>query len=250
MYNNMSIEESIIPCHRECWGPVHGKNGHSVQIFGDITFLSNRLRGFAWCEGDGEEHSLIRRSNQHIPLFFYVDKNNEDLAGQFQGMGYEVPEMVRSTKNLENLNLSETITIKRVTPGDAGKTRTWCSIVAGTSRDSFVQVQEFVGPLAPLDNFYFFIGYWGTTPVATSLLVLGEKPFGALYFVHTHEYFRKRGLGLAVSQIALEQAGQAGYDEVILTSTPMARSLYPKLGFKTRRTFLEFYLPPAPTSTR
>lgn len=66
-----------------------------------------------------------------------------------------------------------------------------------------------------------------------------------IYGVATKPEARGLGLARALTLRALHQARREGYDLAVLHSTPMAQSLYEKIGFRTYRSFRIFAPPGA-----
>jgi ribosomal protein S18 acetylase RimI-like enzyme len=79
-------------------------------------------------------------------------------------------------------------------------------------------------------------------PVAKAFLNLAAGAAG-LYGVATKPEARGPGLARTLTLEALDAARQAGYQLGVLHSTPMARSLYEKIGFRTIEPFRVFAPP-------
>jgi ribosomal protein S18 acetylase RimI-like enzyme len=79
-------------------------------------------------------------------------------------------------------------------------------------------------------------------PVAKVVLCLGAGVAG-IYGVATKPEARGQGLARILTVEALRGARQGGYDRGVLHSTPMARSLYEKIGFRTYSLFRVFAPP-------
>lgn len=79
-------------------------------------------------------------------------------------------------------------------------------------------------------------------PVAKAVLCLGAGVAG-IYGVATKPEARGLGLARILTLQALREARQGGYDRAVLHSTPMARSLYEKIGFRTYSPF-RIFAPP------
>jgi len=89
-----------------------------------------------------------------------------------------------------------------------------------------------------------YVGYLRDSPVVTATTyVRGDYLYVAL--VATLPEFRSRGYGQAITNYSIQEARKAsGLERVILHATPMARSIYEKLGFKSVTTF-PMFLPAA-----
>jgi GNAT superfamily N-acetyltransferase len=89
-----------------------------------------------------------------------------------------------------------------------------------------------------------YVGFLNDTPVATSTTYVRSN---CLYvaLVATQPEFRKRGLARGITSYSVEQAERAsGLQRTLLHATPMARSIYESLGFRTVTTF-PMFLPAA-----
>jgi len=89
-----------------------------------------------------------------------------------------------------------------------------------------------------------YVGFLNDTPVATSTTYVRSN---CLYvaLVATRPEFRKRGLAKEITGYSVEQAQKAsGLQRTLLHATPMARSIYESLGFRTVTTF-PMFLPAA-----
>jgi ribosomal protein S18 acetylase RimI-like enzyme len=89
-----------------------------------------------------------------------------------------------------------------------------------------------------------YVGFLNDTPVATaSTYVRSNCLYVAL--VATRPDFRQRGLARKITSHSVEQAHAAsGLQRTLLHATPMARSIYESLGFRTVTTF-PMFLPAA-----
>jgi len=89
-----------------------------------------------------------------------------------------------------------------------------------------------------------YVGFLNDTPVATSTTYVRPN---CLYvaLVATRPDFRKRGLAKRITSYSVKQAQKAsGLRRTLLHATPMARSIYESLGFRTVTTF-PMFLPAA-----
>jgi len=94
------------------------------------------------------------------------------------------------------------------------------------------------------ENCFGYVGFFQDTPVATSTTYVRD---GYLYvaLVATLPKFRARGLAKAITSYSISAARQAsGLQRTILHATPMAKSIYESLGFRTVTTF-PMFLPAA-----
>lgn len=104
---------------------------------------------------------------------------------------------------------------------------------------------ELKHPEALLDDFEFFVAEdTGTGQLLGTIALLrpgrdqgGQIAQDELYFrlLATHPSARGRGIGIALTQFALDQAAQRGQRAVVMNSGPVmvgAHALYRKLGFR------------------
>lgn len=86
--------------------------------------------------------------------------------------------------------------------------------------------------LAQKERLVNVLAWCDDQPVAAgSLWVDGET--AGLYNIVTHETFRGRGIGAAVTAMLMEQGRARGCTEAILHATEMALPVYERLGFET-----------------
>jgi GNAT superfamily N-acetyltransferase len=76
-----------------------------------------------------------------------------------------------------------------------------------------------------------FLAYFEEEPVATALLFLHKETAG-IYFVSTRPVYRRRGIGLALTNASMQYARRAGYKYSILQSSPAGLRVYIQAGFK------------------
>jgi GNAT superfamily N-acetyltransferase len=75
------------------------------------------------------------------------------------------------------------------------------------------------------------VGVVDDAPVATATLFFTAGVAG-LYFVSTVPAMRGRGIGAAISRVALVAARDLGYRVAVLGSSPMGYGVYERLGFR------------------
>ena len=76
-----------------------------------------------------------------------------------------------------------------------------------------------------------FLAYCEGKPVATSLLFTHNHSAG-IYYVSTLPAYRNKGLGLIITQAAMQAAKEGGFKDVILQATPLGAKVYARAGFK------------------
>ncbi len=84
-----------------------------------------------------------------------------------------------------------------------------------------------------------YVGLHRGEPVAVAGSFLGATAFG-IHSVATVPEVRGRGLGTAITLVALEDARRAGYRRAVLRSTTAAQNLYRRLGFRERSVFRDY----------
>lgn len=80
------------------------------------------------------------------------------------------------------------------------------------------------------DPWRHYLGLLDGTPVATTTIFLGAGVAG-VYFVMTVPEARRRGIGAAITDAALREAGDVA-EYGVLGSSPAGRSVYAGLGFR------------------
>ena len=103
--------------------------------------------------------------------------------------------------------------------------------------------------LPPDPHWVYHLGFLDGQPVATSATFLHAGVAG-LYTICTLPGARGRGIGGAITQLALLHAAALGYRVSVLQATPMGFPVYRRLGFETRAVFHEYeWTPPQPTKS-
>jgi ribosomal protein S18 acetylase RimI-like enzyme len=90
------------------------------------------------------------------------------------------------------------------------------------------------------EDCFGYVGYFNGSPVATST-TYARKGYLYVALVATLPEFRSRSFAKAITIHSINEAGKSsGFQRTILHATPMARSLYESLGFRTVTTFPMF----------
>lgn len=77
---------------------------------------------------------------------------------------------------------------------------------------------------------YFYLGFWGMLPVATSFLFKGKTSAG-VYLVSTLKTYRKKGIGKNMTFICLKKAKELKCKKVDIQATDFGFQIYKSLGF-------------------
>ncbi|MHB8138703.1 MAG: GNAT family N-acetyltransferase [Smithellaceae bacterium] len=95
------------------------------------------------------------------------------------------------------------------------------------------QYRQFIDTfdLSPGSPQKYYLASFNGKPVATSLLFLHENA-GGIYFVSTLAQYRKKGIGLAVTQATMGAAKHAGAQYATLQSSPDGIHIYQQAGFQ------------------
>jgi ribosomal protein S18 acetylase RimI-like enzyme len=80
--------------------------------------------------------------------------------------------------------------------------------------------------------FEHFVARWQGEPCAISTLLSANHGAG-IYHVTTLPAYRGRGLGKALTLVAMQSAREGGYEDAILFATPSGFPIYEQLGFTT-----------------
>jgi GNAT superfamily N-acetyltransferase len=88
-------------------------------------------------------------------------------------------------------------------------------------------------------NSALFVGYVGSEPVATSILLATGKVAG-IYWVATIEGFRRRGYAEALTWAALEAGLERGCRLGSLQASEMGRPVYERMGFEQTASYTNF----------
>lgn len=95
-----------------------------------------------------------------------------------------------------------------------------------------LHVERVVGLFEKGDlPFRFYLGYLDAMPVSCGWLLLG-KEYASIYNIGTRRFARKKGAATQMMQRLIADAKREGYDKVLLTALPEAKSIYERLGFR------------------
>ncbi|MDQ7824905.1 MAG: GNAT family N-acetyltransferase [Candidatus Eremiobacteraeota bacterium] len=120
------------------------------------------------------------------------------------------------------------------------------------------RLPEFIG--LAFYSFFFMLGFKTTTPWRNYIAFQEGKPVGissmslcngiaGIWNVGIIPEARRHGIGTLLTAIPLQEARRLGYRIAILTSTPVGRSVYERMGFREYCSFSLYVLePPSPPS--
>ena len=175
-----------------------------------------------------------------VPALWWVGPLTEpdDLPEYLERHGFhheeDVPWLARSLGDLPGPTAESELRVETVTGPELQEA--WLEAIgAGFGQNDRVEgamarLAEAVGYGAQA-KWIRFVGFLGSRPVASSGLMLAAGVAG-IYNVATEPRFRRRGYGAAMTMEALRVGRDRGYRLAVLGSSPMARSLYERLGFR------------------
>ncbi|MFP4529309.1 MAG: GNAT family N-acetyltransferase [Candidatus Kapaibacterium sp.] len=130
------------------------------------------------------------------------------------------------------------------------KLKDWVKVLSEVQELTFESIGKFMeveikAGYEPDSPFLRWVGYIDGAPVCTSALFTGRGVPG-IYYVVTLDEFRGRGLGRAITAVALLRAHEAGHKICVLQSSQMGYPLYKKMGFREKCKFHQYILPEKP----
>lgn len=108
--------------------------------------------------------------------------------------------------------------------------REWLTIVEAELMGNQPLNADVFNNLLENKDCYFFLGYEGKQPVATSFLFVKEKSAG-VYLVSTKKSYRKKGFGQEITRQCLLKAKEFKCEHVHLQATKLGTGVYKSLGF-------------------
>lgn len=181
--------------------------------------------------------------SQRLP-FFLVDWQNGSTPGldeylnskkirwaHFKGM----PCMSRGLDDMPELTLPKEVEIVSVqSQQDQAE---WLNVLMEGFEEPEPSRQDFQQYLAnslaeAKPVFEHFLARWQGKSCAISTL-LNARHWAGIYHVTTLPAYRGRGLGKALTLVAMQSALEGGYKDVILFATPSGLPIYEQLKFKT-----------------
>lgn len=132
-----------------------------------------------------------------------------------------------------------TLTIARVR--DEAALRTWEQVLAsgfGEGEREAAWTAEMYRRIGLGDNtpWRHYLGLLDDAAVATASMFVHERTAG-IYFVFTVEGYRRRGIGAAITLVALHEGRALGARIGVLGASPLGYGVYQRLGFREYCTF-------------
>lgn len=246
-----AIEDNILACYKGIARHLGGRFVESEQVAWFTTGRRSLLRFNAVLRTVAASPAELRRVadpildtflTQNLP-FFWVDWPPGDapgLADHLRATGlsllcFSSPAMVRRLDHLPAVVLPDGVEVVRV--HTAQDQADWLAVLMAGSEEPEAARADFgqylAGPLAePQSELEHFVARWDGEPCAISTLLAAPLVAG-IYHVTTLPAYRGRGLGRALTLVAMHSAQRAGYAAALLFATPSGFPLYQRLGFAT-----------------
>jgi GNAT superfamily N-acetyltransferase len=180
--------------------------------------------------------------SHHLPFFWadYPPGSTPGLGLHLAPRGVhlaakDMPAMQRSLEGLPSFHLPEQVEITEVR--SLQDQIDWLEVhMLGfeepeTAREDFQQYLHHSQTESP-SVWRHFLARWKGEPCAISTLLCAPKAAG-IYHVTTLPAYRSRGLGRALTLIAMQAGREQGYSTAVLFATPDGYPLYMKLDFRT-----------------
>jgi len=195
-----------------------------------VKYFTNVGRPFSWWVGPGSR-----------PL----DLENRIREHGLEATEYELGMAMKLSVLPRKLNGPRDLTVRRVTCFE--ELTDFASVFAANWQPPDPAVFVFYRRAASIlleerCPMKLFVGYLDDEPVASSEVFLSGRIAG-LYSVCTRRERRGRGIGSALTRVALDHARCSGTLTAVLQSSGAARGLYTRLGFRAFCGFAEFTLP-------
>jgi GNAT superfamily N-acetyltransferase len=204
---------------------------------------------------DGVIAESIAKLREHgVPGSWHVgpsmrpaDLGERLVAAGFAADGSEPGMAVRLTELVEDSRGPDGLVVAPVETED--ELRTWTDTLArgfGEGEREAVWVAEMYRRLGlEAGDWTLYLASLDGEPVGTTSVFLGAGVAG-VYFVMTVPEVRGRGIGAAVTIAGLQPALESGYEVGVLTSSPIGRKVYERIGFREECTIdIYTWTPPA-----
>jgi len=245
------VEDNVLAYYKGIARRLGGRFIESEQVAWFTTGRRSLLRFNAVLRTVAASPAELRRMadpildtflTQNLP-FFWVDwppGGAPGLADYLHATGlpflcFDMPAMVRRLDHLPAVVLPDGVEVVRV--HTAQDQADWLTVLmAGFEEPEGARPdfgQYLAGSLAePQSDLEHFVARWRGEPCAIATLLAAPLAAG-IYHVTALPAYRGRGLGKALTLIAMLAAQRAGYTEAVLFATPSGYPLYQRLGFET-----------------
>ena len=224
--------------------PVAWTNGVHFARF-DVSEADRRIH---------EVTDVFRQAN--VPALWRVDESNEpaDLPKRLEAHGWryhdDLPFLAAPIEAIPPLtDVPERLLIERV--HDRGTQTAWEHAMehgfgmASDEAQAVFAMAEKAG-FDPTGPWVRFVGTLDDQPVASSGLMI-RAGLAAIYNVATIPEARRRGIGMAMTNAALDHARGLGYHVAVLGTSPAGRGIYERMGFREVQVVREYlWEPPEP----
>lgn len=188
---------------------------------------------------DSIENTLHHFAQKQLPLVWWATPTSQPatLEAALEARGLtrimELPGMAIDLHTLSEVPVPEHLEIVNV--HDEASLKQWVEV----AMIGFETPTELFAPLFAVESeltpetipYHRYLALWQGQPAGISALYLNAGVAG-IYFVATVPEARRQGIGLAVTQAALQAARSAGYRLAILQASPMGAPVYARLGFQ------------------
>ncbi|HEY3609255.1 MAG TPA: GNAT family N-acetyltransferase [Pseudonocardiaceae bacterium] len=188
-------------------------------LVGVREYFEHRGAAFHWCVGLREEpRELAGRLTGH----------GLRLDEQEPGMGLVLDSPLPPGDEVPGL------TVRPVTDGELlwQWMRTWGCGAPDHVIELWYRVYSAL-PYGPGGPLRMFVGFLDGEPVGTVFLRVGADA-GAVHYVVTRPEFRGRGIGRAMTEVAVREARVAGCRLAVLSASEDGVRIYQRLGFRER----------------
>ena len=253
MEANMQLQMSYFAKYLPEWIPVYEPDATVVMsTIPHATF--NYVIGAKFDESlvsQRIEHLLNLFRTKNIPFSWWVSESDKPktLVKELTKQGFTLKAKDVGMSLMLDGTLfkrkTKTFLIKRAL--DSEMLKHFASVA--TSVGEYARIYEdFFSkiPLALYGNgapYEIYVGYYGTTPVMTGILLLHAN-VGGIYFIMTHPGYRKKGYATEMMSFLLNRIIEQGYHMAILQASPQGKPLYKRLGFQPKCHFFEYGLNP------
>lgn len=158
-----------------------------------------------------------------------TDQITYELLNQHTSFKGSWTAMSLEIKKLKLIQPIENLSIRKIT--DQEDIDDWCKIVeAGLMSGNPISHKMFYR-LSQETNTFFYLAYFDNQPVATAMTILEKEEIG-IYLIAILEEFRRKGIGQAITTIALSETAKIGGELVHLQATKLGEPVYRKIGFQ------------------